>query len=305
MLRLGAHESIAGDLCQAFERAEAVGCESLQIWTRNGRQWESPPLDDLTVRRFMAARDSRSISPVVAHASYLINIASSDPALHLRSVTALTDELNRCRLLEIPYLVLHPGAHTGAGIEAGIEQAARALRQTLAFLGDAPVRILLETMAGQGTTLGGSFEDLAQLLDRVDDRNHLGVCFDTCHVFGAGYEIRTSEGYAGTMEAFDNTIGLNRLYVVHLNDSKCDLGSRKDRHAHIGEGHIGQAGFAPILTDPRLAGLAGIIETPKSGDLHEDRQNLVRLREATGLESLKGHELPPNTVGTTDDTVGA
>ncbi len=179
MLRLGAHESSAGGLARAFERAESVGCESLQIWTRNGRQWDAPPLDDLARCQFLAARDSRDIHPVVAHASYLINIASPDPALHRRSVTALQDELTRCRLLEVPYLVLHPGAHTGAGAEAGLELAARALRQALTVLDDAPVRILLETMAGQGTTVGGSFEDLAWLLDRVADPDHLGVCFDT------------------------------------------------------------------------------------------------------------------------------
>jgi len=301
MLRLGAHESIAGGLARAFERAESVGCESLQIWTRNGRQWDAPPLDDLARCQFLAARDSRDIHPVVAHASYLINIASPDPALHRRSVTALQDELTRCRLLEVPYLVLHPGAHTGAGAEAGLELAARALRQAFTVLDDAPVRILLETMAGQGTTVGGSFEDLAWLLDRVADPDHLGVCFDTCHVFAAGYEITTGKGYAATMEAFDRTVGLDQLHVVHLNDSQYGLGSRRDRHTHIGEGHIGQAGFAPLLTDSRLAGLAGIIETPKSDDLHEDRQNLARLREIADL----GYQLQPaSTPGISDDTEG-
>ncbi len=294
MLRLGAHESVAGNLYQALVRAESVGCESLQIWTRNGRQWEAPPLDDVEISLFCEARDSRDIHPIVAHASYLINIASSDSALHARSADALKDEAQRCCWLGVPYLVLHPGAHTGAGEVAGLTQAARALSWAIASLADAPVRILLETTAGQGTTLGGTFEGIAELLDTVDAPEHLGVCFDTCHVFAAGYELRTDEGYAATMAALDWAIGLERLHVIHLNDSKFGLGSHKDRHAHIGAGELGLDGFRRILTDPRLEGLPGIIETPKSDDLHEDRENLARLREAAGLESAQAATRSPD-----------
>ena len=278
MLRLGAHESIAGGLSLALERGKSVGCESLQIWTRNGRQWSAPPLNDDAVERFLAARRASDIRPIAAHASYLINIASSDPELHRRSVDALKDEARRCQLLDVPYLILHPGAHTGAGEEAGLARAVSALREVLASLESGGFRVLLETTAGQGTAMGGDFEGIARILGELGEGDRLGVCLDTCHIFAAGYELRTESGYETTMSEFDRAIGLDRLYVVHINDSRHPLGSRKDRHAHIGEGEIGLPGFTHILTDPRLDGLPGILETPKSADLHEDRDNLARLR---------------------------
>jgi deoxyribonuclease IV len=278
MLRLGAHESVAGGLHHAIERGESAGCESLQIWTRNARRWHSPPLELDEIQRFRAAQAESPIRPIVAHAAYLINLASPDPDLFRRSIGCLIEETERCQALEIPYIILHPGAHTGSGMEAGLARAAAGLSQTMAALSGYRTRILLETTAGQGTTLGGSFEDLALLIEQVNGDPRPGICLDTCHTFSAGYELRTAEGYAATMEEFDRWLGLEALKVIHLNDSRFPRGSRRDRHQHIGEGHLGLDGFVHLLTDPRLDGLPGLLETPKSDDLHEDRENLARLR---------------------------
>jgi deoxyribonuclease-4 len=278
MLRLGAHESVAGGLHRAFERGERVGCESLQIWVKNGRQWSAPPLTSDDVEAFQSARAATSIASVVAHAAYIINVASPDPALRQRSIEGLLLEVERCEALGVPYLVLHPGAHTGAGEAAGLHNIAASLGEVHAATPGYDVQILLETMAGQGTKLGYTFEQLAYLLAETPAGERLGVCLDTCHVFTAGYELRTSAGYAETMAAFEETIGLSRLKVLHLNDSRYPLGSHKDRHAHIGEGELGEAGFRHLLRDPRLDGLPGLLETPKSDDLHEDVENLARLR---------------------------
>jgi deoxyribonuclease-4 len=293
MLRLGAHESIGGGLYRALERGEAAGCQSLQIWTKNSRQWTTPPLDTAEIEQFQAARSQRDIHPIVAHASYLINIASPKPALYARSVKALIDEAERCEQLGLPYLVLHPGAHTGDGMDAGLQRAQAALRDVLTALPGYRVRILLETTAGSGSALGSTFEELAALLEADTDSTGLGVCLDTCHVFAAGYDLRSEQAYETMMRALDETVGLNALHVVHLNDSRHPLGSRKDRHEHIGKGHLGVAGFQHILTDPRLEGIAGILETPKSEDLHEDRDNLARLRAiaaGTPVEEIVSNE---------------
>lgn len=278
MLRLGAHESISGGLFRALERGEAAGCESLQIWTKNSRQWHAPPLDSGEIDQFQAARAQRDIHPIVAHASYLINIASPKPALYGRSVNALIDEAERCEQLGLPYLVLHPGSHTGDGMEGGLKRAQAALRDVLVALPGYQVKILLETTAGSGSALGGTFEELATLLEADPDTTGLGICLDTCHIFAAGHDLRSKQGYDAMMTALDTRIGLSLLHVVHLNDSQHPLGSHKDRHEHIGEGHLGSDGFRHILADTRLEGVAGILETPKGDDLHEDRQNLARLR---------------------------
>jgi deoxyribonuclease-4 len=279
MLRLGAHESIAGGLYKAIERGESVGCESLQVWTKNSRQWQAKPLGDEEVEAFRSAAASSSLHPIVAHASYLINLASPKGDLHRRSVRALVDEARRCDQLGIPYLVLHPGAHTGSGPEEGRQAVARAVDALNEALPDRQTRVLLETTAGQGTALGGTFEELAMLLGDSPKERGLGVCLDTCHIFAAGYDIATASGYASVVAGVQDTVGLDNVYVIHLNDSRYELGSGKDRHAHIGEGEIGLAGFQHVLLDERWDGLPGILETPKSDDLHEDKENLSRLRE--------------------------
>ena len=277
-MRLGAHESIAGGLHKAFDRARSVGCEAVQIFVKSNRAWAVKPLTEDDVIRFKARAEETSIWPVVGHASYLLNLATPDDALWTRSRDMLIVELERCEALGVPYLVIHPGSHVGSGEEAGLARVARALGEVHAATPDLDARILLETTAGQGTNLGYSFEHLAWLMEHAPEGERLDVCLDTCHVFAAGYDLRTPEGYAATMEGFDRIIGLERLKAIHLNDSKGDLGSHKDRHEHIGQGRIGLEGFRHMLNDLRLEGLPGLLETPKSDDLHEDRENLAVLR---------------------------
>jgi deoxyribonuclease-4 len=278
MLRLGAHESIAGGMYKAFDRARSVGCETAQIFVKPNRSWAVKPLTEEDIARFKARAEETDIHPVIGHTSYLLNLATLDEALWARSRDTLIVELERCEALGVPSLVLHPGSHVGAGEETGLARVARALGQVHAATQSFHTQILLETTAGQGTSLGHCFEHLAWLLEHAPGGDRLGVCLDTCHVFAAGYELRTPAGYAATMETFNRTIGIARLKALHLNDCKGDLGSHKDRHAHIGQGHIGLEGFRHLVNDLRLAGLPGVLETPKSDDLHEDRENLARLR---------------------------
>jgi deoxyribonuclease-4 len=278
MLRLGAHESIAGGLHKAFDRAQSVGCEAVQIFVKSNRSWAVRPLTREAVARFRAKAEETGIRPAVGHTSYLLNLGTPDEVLWAKSRDMLIVELERCEALEVPWLVLHPGSHVGAGEEAGLARVAQALGEVHIATPGFRTQILLETTAGQGTSLGCRFEHLAWLVEHTPEGERLGVCLDTCHVFAAGYELRTSAGYTATMEAFDRVIGLERLRAIHLNDCRGDLGSRKDRHEHIGKGHIGLEGFRHVLKDPRLAGLPGLLETPKGDDLHEDRENLAALR---------------------------
>lgn len=282
MLRLGAHESIAGGLHKAFERARAVGCDAMQIFVKSNRAWAVQPLTDEEIMLFAAKAAETGIKPVVGHASYLLNPAAPDDALWAKSRDMLIVELERCEALGLPGLVLHPGSHMGAGEEAGLARVAQALGDVHTATPGFRVQILLETTAGQGTNLGYRFEQLAWLIAHTSQGERLGVCLDTCHVFAAGYELRTPDGYAATMAEFERIVGLERLKVLHLNDCKATLGSRKDRHEHIGKGAIGLEGFCLVLNDPRLDGLPAFLETPKSEDLHEDRENLRVLRKLVG-----------------------
>ena len=277
-MRLGAHESIAGGLHRAFDRAASVGCDSVQIFVKPNRAWAVPSLAESDVLLFQARARETAIHPVVAHASYLLNLASPEDGLWRRSIDTLITELERCDRLGVPWLVLHPGAHVGSGEDAGLARVTQAMGKVHEATRGLGASILLETTAGQGTTLGYRFEHLAWLVDKSPGGDRLGICLDTCHVFAAGYELRTPSGYAATMEAFDRVIGLRRLKAIHLNDSKGELSSRKDRHEHIGQGHIGLEGFRHVLNDPRLADLPGLLETPKGDDLDEDRENLAVLR---------------------------
>jgi deoxyribonuclease-4 len=275
--------SIVGGLPEAFTRARAVGCNAIQIFTKNTNQWRARPLPPREVEAFRAAHRTSGIGPVLAHTSYLINIASPDRTLFRRSVEALREEAERAERLGIPYLVLHPGAHLGRGVEEGAKRAAEALDAVHGDLPRARLRILLETTAGQGTVLGARFEVLADLFARVAAPGRLGVCLDSCHVFAAGYDIRTAAGYRETLRAFDEMVGLDRLRAIHLNDSRGVCGSRVDRHSHIGKGRIGREGFRHFVRDPRLRGLPMILETPKDGDfIKADRRNLRLLRALAG-----------------------
>lgn len=278
-MRYGAHMSISGGLWKAFGHGERAGCDTIQIFTKSQQQWNSKPLAEEEIARFQAESERTGMGPLLVHDSYLINLATPNDELWHKSINAFRDELERCRLLRIPYLVTHPGAHTGAGEEAGLARVSQALNQLFAEGTGGTTTVLLETTAGQGTYLGGTFEHLAWLLDHSTHPERLGVCVDTCHIFAAGYDFRTPETYAATFGMFDRVIGLERIKAFHANDSQKGLGSHVDRHAHIGEGEIGLEGFRQIVTDPRFHDLPMILETHKGDDLAEDIANLTRLRE--------------------------
>ncbi len=252
---------------------------AFQIFTKNANQWNAKPLDPLVIERFhegIAANPQ--ITTVVAHDSYLINLASPDDAAWEKSIAALKNELERCDQLAIPFLVSHPGAHMGTGVDAGVARVSQAINIIHDRMPEGKCSLTIETTAGQGSTLGRTFEEIAQIIDGVHDKNRVSVCFDTCHVFAAGYDIRTEADYQATMASFDEVIGLDRLRVFHLNDSMKDFGSFRDRHAHIGEGTIGTDAFQFLLRDERLKGRPGILETPKDDDITEDLMNLTTLR---------------------------
>lgn len=274
---LGAHESVAGGLHLAFDRLQQVGGEALQIFSRNQRQWNPAPISELERREFLAAKESCPGVEVASHASYLINLASAKKDLIEKSVNGFAAELTRCRLLEVPYIVIHPGSHGGDGIEAGLERFVANLDAAMEkelYQG----KVLIETTAGQGTSLGAAFEEIGYILSHSHHTDRLGVCVDTCHIFAAGYDIRTEEAYTKTMADFDKAVGLEKICFFHLNDSKNELGSRVDRHDHIGKGYIGEDGFGYLLNDPVFSNHSMTLETPKEKDLEEDRINLARLR---------------------------
>lgn len=281
MLALGSHMSTSGGgPPMALKRALDLELEACQLFTKNERQWAAKPLTDEQIEAFHLglANDLALDRRVVAHDSYLINLASPDDELWEKSKAALLVELQRCDSLQIPYLVSHPGAHVGSGIDAGIARIIEGINETLAARPDGTTVLLLETTAGQGTTLGKTFEEIARMREGIEDKARVAVCFDTCHTFVAGYDIRTPEAYASTMGRFDETIGLDQIKVFHLNDAKFGLGSHKDRHEHIGAGEIGLDGFRNLVNDERFTGRMGVLETEKdtTGDL--DRKNLTTLR---------------------------
>ncbi len=278
MLDFGAHVSVAGGLDKGMDRAAEFKMTACQVFTKSERQWAAKPLDPAVTERYLAKRQEFGIRQIVAHDSYLINVASPEDAMWEKSRAALREELDRCDALDIPGLVSHPGAHMGSGIEAGVARVVEAINRIHAERPDGKAAILIETTAGQGSTLGSTFEEIAAILAGVDDKARIGVCLDTCHVFAAGYDLRDAESYADTMRAFDRIVGIDKLRCLHLNDSQKEFGSRKDRHAHIGEGELGLSAFEQIVNDPRLAGLPGVLETPKGDDGAEDGVNLGKLR---------------------------
>jgi len=271
--------SVAGGLHHAFDHLRKVGGEALQIFTRNQRQWQAAPVSKEEAAAFRAAWQAAGTPPVAAHNSYLINLAGNKPETEERSIVALIAELERCRILEIPWLIMHPGSHLGQGTEAGLARCSRNLDTVLASPGKANrVTILLENTAGQGTNLGRSFEELAAIIAACRQPQRFGICFDTCHAFAAGYDLRTPQAYQATFAELDRIIGLERLHFFHLNDALKPLGSRVDRHTHIGQGEIGRAGFGLLLNDPRFRRHPMVLETDKGTDLREDIENLTVLR---------------------------
>lgn len=273
---IGAHCSTAGGLWTAFDRAEQIGCEAVQIFTKSNRQWKARPLGEEELGRFHQ-RAAETGMPVVAHASYLINLASPKDDIWEKSVAAYVDEMERCRQLGIPYLVLHPGAHTGSGYEAAVQQVAEAINREHA-LGDERAMLLLEITAGTGTCLGAEMAHFEGILSQVSQPERVGICFDTCHAVGAGWDIVAPEGYAAVMAEFDVRLGLERIRCFHLNDSQNELGSRRDRHTHIGRGYCTLESFRHILNDPRFATVPMLLETPKEEDMAQDVVNLKVLR---------------------------
>lgn len=274
---LGAHVSAAGGLHTAFDRAEEVGCDTMQIFTKNKGAWQAKPLEDDAIATFRKRAKESTVGPVVTHASYLLNLASPDAALRKKSSEALRIELERNEALGIPYLVLHPGAHKETGEAHGLGRVNTALNRVLGWTEGFKGKILLENSAGQGSSVCRRFESLGRLLNESAVPDRLGVCIDTCHLFAAGYELRDKAGYAETMAELESQVGIAAVLCLHLNDSKRELGSRVDRHEHIGEGEIGVEAFRQLLGDPRFRKVPMIFELPPEDD---------RLR--TNLELLRG-----------------
>lgn len=278
---IGAHVSTSGGIATAFDRAEEIGCESFQVFVKSPNQWRGKALSDDDVAAYRD-RQSEAGQPVIAHAAYLINLASPKEDILRSSVEGLRDELARCARLGLRGLVLHPGGHLGAGVDAGIELVARSLDAVLSRPETGQARVLLENTAGQGTALGSRFEELARIIELTDAKDRLGVCLDSCHAFAAGYDVASAEGYEAMLEAAEAAFGLRRVEAMHLNDSKHPLGSRKDRHENVGEGLIGEAFFARVLADERLAHLPMVLETPMGDDDLGHARDMERLRQLRG-----------------------
>lgn len=275
---LGAHVSTLGGLVKGVERGGELGCNVIQLFTKNNNQWLAPPLIKDEIDAFQQALEVNGIRVVIAHAGYLINLATTNPSIHEQSLKSMRLELERAESLEIPFLIAHPGSHKDEGEIVGIMQVVENMRILLEETEGFRVRLLFETTAGQGTSLGWTFEQLAEILERLDFNPRLGICLDTAHIFQAGYDIRKKGLYEGVLKEFDEVIGLKYLKVVHLNDSIKGLGTRVDRHEHIGKGEIGIEPFKWFLNDRRLREIPMLIETPKETGLEEDKKNLKILR---------------------------
>jgi deoxyribonuclease-4 len=275
---LGAHVSIAGGVAEAFVRGKALGCDCIQIFTKSSRQWKARPYTEEEVAAFKRNRQETGIDSVIAHDSYLLNLGAPDDALRKKSVAAFIDELERCEMLGIPYLVAHPGSHVGAGEEAGIKNIAKSIDETHRACKGLTAKVALEITAGQGTNLGWSFPQMARIFDLVKENERLRLCFDTEHAFAAGYDITTEDGYRQTFAELDKHIGLERVVAFHLNDSLKPLGSRVDRHEHIGKGQLGKETFRRLLHDPRFFGLPMCLETDPGPDNKDIAADLKTLR---------------------------
>jgi len=276
IMRFGFHISIAGGFANVRQRAEELGCESIQLFTRTPRGWAATRLDEKDVAKFRQDIKESKIYPVFAHAPYLPNLAATDPTLKKRSIETIVDDLNRCQVLGIEFLVVHVGKAMGADKNTAIKRVAENLNRIL-DLTQNRVKILLENTAGMGTEIGDKFEQIAEIIQQVEAKDRLGVTLDTAHSFEAGYDWRTRKAIDETLRQFDKTIGFGRLYLIHLNDSKTAFNSRVDRHWHIGKGEIGLAGFKEIVNHPLLKQLPGIMETPRTG-VKEDLENMRTVR---------------------------
>jgi len=275
---LGAHLSTAGGVDKAFDSAVELNCTAFQIFTKSNRQWRARELKPKEIERYHHRQEETGIAPVVCHASYLLNLGNPKDEIWQKSLDALIIELERCELLKIPYLVLHPGAHLDSGVEAGVARVAQALDIVHERLPDYQVKTALEITAGQGTALGATFEEIKAIINACQQGDRLVVCFDTCHALVAGYEFRTPESYREMMNKFDQIVGLDLLRVIHVNDSQKELGSHVDRHDHIGDGCIGLEPFGYFFNDSRLKKVPFLLETPVDDDPDDNIRNLNALR---------------------------
>ncbi len=275
MRQIGVHLSISGGLHRAVEKAAQLNIQAVQIFLKNSNRWEARPYSEEDISAFLKSRKTAKDIAIFAHSGYLINLAGIGD-VKKKSLIALADELHRAEQLHIDYLVLHPGSHGGRGLDQGIESIAENLSEVLG--GTRKSKILLETTAGQGSSVGHRFEQLRAIIEKTTHSARLGVCLDTCHVFAAGYDISRTDSYNKVISEFDAVIGLKKLKLIHVNDSKKECGSKVDRHEHIGKGSIGTEGFRLLLNDPKLASIPLVLETPKFNDDEADKLNLKALR---------------------------
>ena len=281
---LGAHMSIRGGVSMAIERARSIRCTAMQMFVKNNMQWFARPLNCEEIRAFLNHVQRGELLSVFAHANYLINLAATNPLFHTNSIRALAEELVRAHQLELPFLVLHPGAHLGAGEEAGLEKIVESVDEVFRKIPKVKTKIALEITAGQGSCIGHRFEHLAHIIANAREPERLRVCLDTAHLFAAGYDIGSEPGVRKTFHEFDHIVGPDRLVAIHVNDSKTHRGSRVDRHEHIGKGRIGLDAFRFIMRSPQFSKIPKVLETPKGDDLAEDVMNLKTLRRLTGVK---------------------
>ncbi len=275
---VGAHVSVSGGFFKAIEEGVAIGCTAIQIFTKSNRQWHAKSITNDEAQQFIDAQKNSDIQVVVAHAAYLINLGSATPGVQEKSFKALVDEIKRCQQLQIPYLVLHPGTAEATSRETSIKETGNLINKALEQTPDCTTTVLVETMAGQGKSIGSTFEELATILDQVTHKKRIGVCFDTCHTFAAGYDFTTQEGYNSLFKKFDDLVGLEYIKIFHVNDSKKEIGSHVDRHEDIGNGAIKLPAFEMIMNDSRFAKVPKILETPVTGDSVTDyKRNLETL----------------------------
>jgi deoxyribonuclease-4 len=280
----GAHMSTSGGPAKAMERGASIGCGIVQIFVKNNMQWTGRPPTPEDIAAFAAARKQAGFKAVFAHTGYLINPGGPPSANRTKSLQSLIQEITFADALDLPFLVLHPGAHLGDGEQLGLERIVAGLDEVFAATKKSKVRIALENTAGQGSCLGYKVEHLAAIFEGVKTPARLGLCLDTAHFFASGFDIRTAAGWDAAIQQVDSLVGLKQILAFHLNDSKTDLGSRVDRHEHIGRGKIGLKAFRHIVNDPRFANTPGCLETPKSADMHEDVENLATLRSLVKLK---------------------
>ncbi len=277
----GAHMSVAGGMENAFSAGVETGCDCLQIFVKNQRQWHASPLSPEQIARYKEAASATGLAPVIAHATYLLNLASPKKDMRDKSIRCMIEELGRCEALGVSGLVFHPGAHMDDTIETGIKHIAESLDIVHKACEGFESMILLETTAGQGSAIGWQLQQIGDIIDQTTNPKRLGVCLDTCHLFAAGYDFRSREGYEAMIDEMERAFGIERIKCIHTNDSKKECGSRVDRHDHIGQGKIGKAGFVHFVNDKRFAGTPMILETPKGKDgrgTNLDKVNLKRLR---------------------------